>query len=300
MTYWETHVLPTERSRKDDMSILRAHLRPAFGPLLLRQITTERADAFMSARAHLAPLTVRNHRALLLAMLKKAVSLGWHERVPEVRVPRVDPDDEDAAPRLTQEEVGRLLAAARGLIWVEDAYSEIPHVLYAVAAFSGLRAGELAGLRWPDVDLERRTIHVRRSYDGKTKTRSSRRFVPIVDALLPILTAWKRRCPRSELHLAFPNRAGRTRGKHDRVFRETLHKVLDAAGFERPRSGRRSHVICFHSLRHSFACNWRLNGGSLEALVRVLGHTSQRMTEHYANIGGYHRPGHFRLFPDGG
>jgi integrase len=172
--------------------------------------------------------------------------------------------------------------------------------MYAVALFAGLRAGELAGLRWPDVDLRRRTIHVRRSYDGKTKTRSSRRFVPIVDALLPILAAWKERCPRTELELLFMNRAGRTRNKCDRVFRETLHRMLDTAGFERPTTGRRTHVICFHSLRHSFACNWRLNGGSLEDLVRVLGHTSQRMTEHYANIGGYHRPEHFRLFPDKG
>jgi integrase len=279
------------------MSILRAHLHPAFGPLLLRQITTEKVDAFISARAHLAPFTVRNHRALLLAMLKKAVSLGWLERVPEVRVPRVDPDDEDDPPRLTQEEAARLLDAARELIRVEDPHSEIPYITYAVAVFAGLRAGELAGLRWPDVDLQRRTMHVRRSYDGKTKTRSSRRFVPIVDALLPILTAWKERCPRTELDLVFMNRAGRTRNKCDRVFRETLHQVLDSAGFERPTTGRRTHVICFHSLRHSFACNWRLNGGSLEDLVRVLGHTSQRMTEHYANIGGYHRPEHFRLFP---
>lgn len=233
-------------------------------------------------------------------MLKKAVSLGWLDRVPEVRVPRVDPDEEDEPPRLAQEEIERLLATARGLVRAEDPYSEIPHVLYATAAFSGLRAGKMAGLRWADVDLERRTIHVRRSYDGKTKTRSSRCFVPVVDALLPILTVWEHRCPGSDLDLVFPNRAGRTRSKHDRLFRERLHKVLDAAGFERPTRGRRSHVICFHSLRHSFACNWRLNGGSLEALVRVLGHTSQRMTEHYANIGGYHRPEHFQLFPERG
>lgn len=296
-TYWETHVLPSKRSRKDDMSILQAHLQPAFGPLLLRQITTERLDAFVSARAHLAPFTVRNHRALLLSMLRKAVSLGWLGRIPDVRVPRVDPDDDYDPPRLTQGEAGRLLDAARRFIRVEDAYSQIPYVLYATAVFSGLRAGELAGLRWPDVDLERRSIHVRRSYDGKTKTRSSRRFVPIVDALLPILAAWKERCPPTELELVFMNRAGKTRSKCDRVFRETLHKLLDAAGFERPTAGRQTHVISFHGLRHSFACNWRLNGGSLEDLVRVLGHTSQRMTEYYANIGGYHRPDHFRLFP---
>jgi hypothetical protein len=42
---------------------------------------------------------------------------------------------------------------------------------------------------------------------------------------------------------------------------------------------------------------WRINGGPLEDLIRVLGHTSKAMTEHYANVGGYHRPQHFGLFP---
>jgi integrase len=170
-------------------------------------------------------------------------------------------------------------------------------VLYAAAAYTGLRAGELAGLRWSDLDLERRTIHVRRSYLGKTKTRSSRRHVPIVDALLPIVEDWQRRCPRTEPQLLFPNRAGKTRDKHDRVFRETLHYVLDCAGFERPENGHRVHSISFHGLRHTFACNWILNGGTLGELIRILGHTSARMTEHYANVGGWHKPEHFKLFP---
>ena len=121
--------------------------------------------------------------------------------------------------------------------------------------------------------------------------------MPIVDALLPVLEDWQRRCPRSEFALLFPNRADKTRDKHDRVFRETLHYVLDCAGFERPEEGRRVHVISFHGLRHTFACNWILNGGSLTELVRILGHTSARMTEHYANVGGWHKPEHFRLFP---
>ena len=77
-----------------------------------------------------------------------------------------------------------------------------------------------------------------------------------------------------------------------RVFQETLHHLLDQAGFERPSSGRYVHVIHFHSLRHTFACIWRLNGGPLDELVRVLGHTSRAMTEHYANIGGYFKPEH--------
>ncbi len=76
-------------------------------------------------------------------------------------------------------------------------------------------------------------------------------------------------------------------------------KVLasDRAGFDRPTTGRHVHAIHFHSLRHTFACHWRLLGGPLDDLIRVLGHTSKAMTEHYANVGGYHRPAHFALFP---
>jgi integrase len=82
-----------------------------------------------------------------------------------------------------------------------------------------------------------------------------------------------------------------------RVFQETLYRCLDRAGFKRPPEGSaHKHVIHFHSLRHSFATNWRLNGGTLEALVRVLGHTSKQMSEHYSNIGGYHAPEHFGIF----
>jgi integrase len=296
-TYHETHRLPTKRSAKEDRSILNAHLRPEFGRLVLRQISTKRIDAYASTRAHLAPRTVRNHLALLRTMLKKAVSIGWLNSMPEITMPRVEPDEDEEPPRLTANGVSKLLKAARAIVVAEDPHSWVPYVLYATAVYTGLRAGELAGLRWPDVDFERRTIHVKRSYLGKTKTRSSCRHVPVVDALLPVLEDWRQRCPRTELGLLFPNRAGKTRDKHDRVFRETLHYVLDCAGFERPENGRRVHVICFHSLRHTFACNWILNGGSLTELVRVLGHTSARMTEHYANVGGWHRPEHFKLFP---
>ncbi len=298
-TYWETHVLPTKRSAKADKSILQAHLVPVFGLSLLRLIRTENIDQFVSDRAHLAPRTIRNQLALLRAMLKKAVALGWLASMPEIRTPRVDPDEDEDAPRLSMEEADRLLRAAKGLVRVEDPYSEIPYVLYHAALFTGLRAGELAGLRWTDIDLniERRTIHVRRSYQGKTKTRSSQRYVPIIGDLLPVLESWNKRCPKSQLGLVFPNRAGNTRSKYDPAFRETLHHVLDLAGFERPANGRRTHVITFHSLRHSFATNWRLNGGNIEELIRVMGHVSSAMTEHYANVGGWHKPEHFDLFP---
>jgi integrase len=68
---------------------------------------------------------------------------------------------------------------------------EAIHALYATAVYTGLRFGELAGLRWDAIDFERRLITVAGSYDGglgSTKGGETR-FAPIVDALLPALRA---------------------------------------------------------------------------------------------------------------
>jgi hypothetical protein len=65
--------------------------------------------------------------------------------------------------------------------------------LYATAVFTGMRAGELGGLRWDDVDFDKRLVTVQRSFDGPIKA-GDIRYVPILDALLPVLRAWRLRC----------------------------------------------------------------------------------------------------------
>jgi integrase len=286
--YWLEH-RGDKRSLDDDRSIIK-RLRATFGLAALLEVDREKIDGYRreQERRGLAPKTIANHLVLLGSMLRLAVELKWLASAPTIAKPKGDPDDDVDPPWLkTRAEIDRLLAAARA------EPEPIVFTLYATAVYTGMRAGELAGLRWSDVDFARRTIHVRRSYDGKTKTRASRRYVPIVDVLLPTLRAWAERCGGE---LVFPNGARKMHDQSARIFQETLHRVLDRAGFTRPTDGRSKHAIHFHSLRHTFACHWRLNGGDVDALIRVLGHTSKAMTEHYANVGGYHRPEHFALF----
>lgn len=291
---WLSNRAGEKRSGDDDRSMIRRHLRPAFGSMRLRDFESKHALDYNRAKAHLSPQTRRHHLGLLSTMLDRAVKVhGWLHQRPLIEKPPQQAlhDDEDRPWLRTEAEIARFLEAAR----VEG---EMIHALYATALLTGMRAGELAGLRWGDVSFETQTVHVRRSYSGRTKTRSSRRHVPLQNQLALTLKTWKLRCPVTEGDLVFPNEAGRMLERASRVFQETLHRVLDHAGFKRPERKARSgvHVIHFHSLRHTFACWWRLRGGSMERLQKALGHTTKEMTEHYAHLGPFAFPSDLALF----
>jgi integrase len=271
--YWLEARASRKRSERDDRSIVERHLRPAFGGLPLCSIGVAEVDAFVAQQAHLSPKTVHNQLTLLVSMLRLAVDLGWLLRVPRLKKPKVCLDTDYRYLRSESEVTGFLRAA--------DVEEEHVLVLYATALSTGLRAGEVAGLRWSDVDLNARLITVCRSYHGPTKS-GRIRHVPILDPLLPILRAWRIRHPGD---LVFTNRDGRMFGPSSRVFQEILHRVLDRAGFESPViGGKRRWYITFHGLRHTFASHWMMRGGDLFKLRTILGHSSVEMTMRYAHL----------------
>ena len=273
--YWLIHRAARKRSAHHDESIIRAHLRPAFEGVRLADIGTARLDAFIVQRAHLAPNTVRNHLRLLLAMLRVAVDLNWLRKVPRVNVPKPRLFDCDYRYLRNADEVQRFLRAARDI--GDDAFA-----LYATALFTGMRQGELAALRWSDVDLERRQIVVQRSFKGPTKA-GDVRYVPILDELLTVLRAWRLKAGGG--WLLFPNEADQMHVSGARIFKQRFHRVLDAAGFPRPPANERAlHYINFHSLRHSFASHWVMRGGDLFKLQKILGHKNVQMTMRYAHL----------------
>ena len=92
------------------------------------------------------------------------------------------------------------------------------------SALTGLRAGELRGLRWRDVDFKACEVHVRKRASryckiGSPKSESSRRSVPIEPKiLLPALKAWKLACPIGDGDLAFPTAEGGI-AHHEQILR---------------------------------------------------------------------------------
>lgn len=260
--YWLEHRTKRKRNPKDDRSMIRKHLRPFFGGMQLVEITVARVDEFRRSRGTLSDKTVHNILTLLISMLGLAEDLGWLAAKPKIKKPRMT--DDDYRWLRTKDEIRKLLVAARG---------ELPGTaeLYTAAIYTGMRAGELLGLRWADVDLDRRLVSVKRSYDKPTKT-GAIRHVPILDPLLPVLKLWKLQVGSEWV---FPNRDGNMRQPSDRVLQEKFQKCLAAAELDR---------IRFHDLRHTFASHWVMGGGDLFKLQRILGHKTAAMTQRYAHL----------------
>jgi len=153
-----------------------------YDSVLLRDFGAEHVNNLYTRTQHLAPKTQGNIVGLLISMFRYAKELGWLIELPAIRRPFVVHDPNNFKYLATIDEVLVLLEAALKR-------SELHYVFYAVAALTGCRAGEVAGLRWEDIDFVRRLITVQRSYDSTTKPGKTR-FVPIFDILLPILKEW--------------------------------------------------------------------------------------------------------------
>jgi integrase len=280
--YWEEFKVPQKRSGSDDISMMRAHLRPFFAEsgLKLADIGVAAVDKYIAEKSMglksrpVGIKTINNHLTLLITQLNLAHELRWIVRMPRIKKPKFRLFDSDYSYLRTKDEIRRLLVAAEG-------EGENVLVLYATAIYTGMRAGELAGLHWDDVNFETRLIAVQRSFEGPTKA-GDVRYVPILDVLLPILRRWRLRCPGQ---LVFPNERGAMHQESARIFQEIFHRILDAAQFPKvQRNGKTRRYIVFHDLRHSFASHCVMNSGDVFKLQKTLGHRDIKMTMRYAHL----------------
>jgi integrase len=155
-----------------------------------------------------------------------------------------------------------------------------------LALVTGLREGELLGLRWSDVDLDAGTVTVRGSMQpdehgrrviDETKTRSSRRLVVLPRLRVAALVRHRSVQPRErlragprweELGLVFPNPVGRP-ALPQNLLQRSLYPLLERAGLPRLR---------FHDLRHSAATLLLARGVHPKVVSELLGHTQIGIT----------------------
>jgi integrase len=151
------------------------------------------------------------------------------------------------------------------------------------AALTGVRASELRGLRWDDIDLKRGELHVRQRADrygvlGRPKSRAGQRTIPLGPMVVNTLRAW--RLATTSTGLVFPTRTGKCLD-HPSLWKRMLAPAQIKAGVVTT-GGKPKYS--FHALRHFYA-SWCINrkaDGGLELPLKVvsnrLGHASIQIT----------------------
>lgn len=179
----------------------------------------------------------------------------------------------------TTDEVRAIIAAAQGR-W---------RPLLIIAVFTGLRASELRGLRWSDVDLGKAVLHVRQRADrynaiGMPKTDAGQRSVPLLPMAVNALREWSLACPKGDLGLVFPTGAGKIEGHSNIITRGFLPTQIAAGVVNGSGDEAVAKYQGLHALRHWFASwciNRRADGGlelTAKAVQQRMGHSNIAVT----------------------
>jgi integrase len=179
-----------------------------------------------------------------------------------------------SAKRLREKDV--LTPAEFGALIAELEVREKAMVM--LAGSTGLRRSEFIGLRWNDVDPEKREIAVTKSCVrnrfGETKTEASRKPVPLHPAVLECLVVWRSASRyRADTDFIFPSDRlkGEKPASPDTILKKVIRPTLTRAGVT-------GKVIGWHSFRHSLATNLRSLGVDVKVAQELLRHANSRAT----------------------
>ena len=237
---------------KTSQGFLKNHIKPQIGSIPLADLTSldlqrfykhlldggrvDRIEAKKKPKG-LAPKTVRN----IHQMIGSAYNLAIEQKL----VTR-NPADGCALPKVERKEM-QTLPVEQLTSFLREAKDSGVFALYYIDLTTGLRRGELLGLKWSDIDLEKGDLRVQRQIgriDGKIiemplKTKNAYRTLPLSADAISVLMQQRRKTGNSEW--VFPSPTGGPMSP-DSVL-HMLQRVLKRAGLPR---------IRFHDLRHPY------------------------------------------------
>ncbi len=281
--YAQIKVRPS--SHKTYEGYIKNHIKPSIGNIPLTKLTTldlqrlyqkrltegrvDRLEAQNQPKG-LSPKTVRNINQVISSAMQLAIQ---QHLIPQ------DPTDGCALPKTEHREMQTLSADQLAAFLLEAKHSGVFEMYYIELA-TGLRRGELLGLKWEDIDFSTQTLRVRRQVgringevrEAPLKTKNAYRTISLGTDAVGILKQQREKHPSSSY--VFPGPTGGPIAP-DSVL-HMLHRVLDRAGLPELR---------FHDLRHTFATLALQNGVDVKTVSGMLGHFSAGFTlDTYAHV----------------
>lgn len=259
--YLNEHAEPHKKpsSVKADRRNLRLHLLPALGQWKVRDVETTDVEAL-----HLSMAKTPGAANRTLALASKMFSLAekWRMRPQNTNPCRgiVRYRERQLHRDLSEIELARLGKALAED--EEDGGNPVATAAIRFLLFSGLRRGEVLGLRWDDVDESRGLLFLR---DAKTGAR----VVPFNSPAMGVLATLERR--NDNAFVFYGSKSGQP--LHD--INKPWYRIRLRAGLDGVR---------LHDLRHSFASHAAAGGLGLPVIGRLLGHRVAATTARYAQI----------------
>lgn len=254
-----------------NQGILRNHVIPAIGSIYLNKLTPLKLQHLYNSKLNegQSPRSVRNMHFILHKAFEQAVRWGYLNRniadLVELRKPQ-----KKEIKVLSKEQVDNFLEAAKGN-WY--------YPLYVLAFTTGLRQGELLGMKWNDIDLAQGTLAVQRTLKelngklliGEPKSKSSRRTISLPQLAIQTLREHR----RVQLERGFigaewvftDTKGGLVRVQN--MLKRSFKPLVKKAG---------SPDIRFHDCRHSHSTLLLMQGVNPKLVQERLGHSSIQIT----------------------
>ena len=240
----------------------KKHISPILGHKLLNKIKVSDIKQWQSNLLKVvSPRRVRNIRATLSTILKDAMADEIIEKNPLSLVKTVKVKKTEITP-FTMNDMKLILENSQG----QD------RNFFALAFMTGMRSGEMVGLKWSDIDFLKFEIKILRSrkmgVDGNTKTLSSNRVIDILDSLVQYLKDQYILTGKRSSYV-FLNKFNEPLYDIKRIRENGWKKTLKACKLE---------YRTIYQTRHSFATMMLENGEDILWLSNMLGHTDSSMT----------------------
>jgi integrase len=266
-------------------SHVRLHINPLLGAVRLSQLTAPMVRNFEDRLAAQGRSPAMVHRVMV--SLGSIVADAFERGLVAQNVVRGRPQ----RTRRSDRRKPKLLAGTH-IPTPNEIRNLIPHLqgrwrpLFLVAAFTGLRASELCGLRWDDVDLKHGELHVRQRVDrynnfGPPKSDAGSRTIPLLPMIVKALREHKVASRHSALGLVFPSSTGKVLMRTNLV--KYVWQPLQIKAGIVTKAGKAKYTG-LHALRHFYASwciNRRVDGGlelPLKTVQARLGHASIKLT----------------------
>lgn len=271
--YWisnEVKVVRTKATLTTYSRLLRVYIRPHLGKLTLDTIKAHHINEFMGvlkskkfAAATISLILSVLQRCLEFAVLNDVIGRNIMRSIDKIQGQEVEPEYWDV------EDLKKFFKYMA---------SKQSFPLFYTAAKTGMRRGELVGLRWNSVFFKKgliRVDHTRTNNDPKLETKNKKiRRIPITTDLLELLKNLKEKNKGSRYDYVFITHKGEPYS----------YNSINGMFFEYQKKAKITKTISIHKLRHSFASLFAEEGGSMELLQVIMGHSNFKTTERYRHF----------------